>query len=750
MRRVRLEIVGAVQGVGFRPFVYRLATGLGLAGWVSNTSGGVEVEVEGSDSFLERFLLGLRTGKPPMSIIHGIEERELPLEGGSGFEIRTSSRGKVETLVLPDIATCDECMREVLDPDDRRFRYPFTNCTNCGPRYSIIRSVPYDRPSTTMARFRMCPECRREYEDPMDRRFHAQPNACPECGPQLELWDADGEILAERDDALLCAAHAILEGSIVAVKGLGGFHLMARSDMEPPLLRLRKRKGRMKKPFAMMFPDLPSVRSACRLSSGEEALLRSPQAPIVLLERRETESGISELVAPGNPEFGVMLPYTPLHFLLMSEIGLPVVATSGNISDEPICTDEREALVRLRGIADLFLVHDRPILRHVDDSIVRLFRGEPMMLRRARGYAPLPLRTRGGASVLATGAHLKNTLALSVGDNVFVSQHIGDLETPQAMAAFDDVRSGIEDLYRAAPRAVACDMHPDYLSTGRAVESGLKIVRVQHHIAHVYSCMLDREVEPPLTGVAWDGTGYGGDGTVWGGEFFIFNGQQPSRFARFRHFPLPGGDAAAREPRRSALGLLSVLLRDPAGSMPEGAFTPEEVGILETMLEKGLNSPLTSSAGRLFDAVASLLDLHQKTEFEAQAAMALQHCAEKDCPEEAYPFRLAEDGELLVVDWEPAVLGILDDIHGGLRPGTISAKFHSALAAVVVAVAQRAGEEKVALTGGCFQNDLLLENCCSALERKGFVPVFHSRLPANDGGVAPGQVMAALRSSSDN
>ncbi|MBN2587405.1 MAG: carbamoyltransferase HypF, partial [Candidatus Fermentibacteraceae bacterium] len=478
-----------------------------------------------------------------------------------------------------------------------------------------------------------------------------------------------------------------------------------------------------------------------------------PRAPIVLLRKGGVlpmEEAVSELVAPGNSELGVMLPYTPLHLLLMKELGRPVVATSGNLADEPICTDEREALIRLSGLADLFLVHDRPIARHVDDSIIRIFRGGEMVLRRARGYAPLPLGSHmmgshcPGRSVLATGAHLKNTLALSVGSNIFVSQHIGDLETPQAMNAFDEVRNSIEELYRASPSMAACDMHPDYLSSVRARESGLEVYPVQHHEAHIYSCMLDSGARPPLLGVAWDGTGYGPDGTIWGGEFFRFRADGAERVARFRQFRLPGGEAAVKEPRRSALGALRQLLDDPASVLLPGTFTEGELMTLYGMMDGGLNSPLTSSVGRLFDAVASILGLRQRLEFEAQAAMELEHCIKGLETDDTYPFLLEEDMGLMIVDWAPMILGILEDRDKGLDTGLISAKFHNTLSGVVVRISEETGEKQVLLSGGCFQNSYLLERTCAALERTGFKPVVHHQLPSNDGGIAPGQVLAAL------
>lgn len=750
MQRLRMEIKGAVQGVGFRPFVYRLARSCGLAGWVSNTSSGVVLEVEGDASSLARFSDDLTRKGPPLSVIQNVTGEYLEPAGYDSFSIRESTGGRREALILPDMAVCEDCVREIKDPNDRRYRYPFTNCTNCGPRYSIIRAIPYDRPSTTMSGFRMCPECMEEYRDPMDRRFHAQPNACPVCGPRLELWDPRGNVLAEGDEALVRAAEKIVEGRIVAVKGLGGFHLMASARDDTAMAALRKRKGRRMKPFALMCPSMDHVRRLCRVSPREEELLLSPRAPIVLLRKLGPASrgeAISDLVSPDNPELGVMLPYTPLHLLLLMEAGITVVATSGNLSDEPICTDEREALVRLEGMADLFLVHDRPIARHVDDSIVRVFRDEEMMLRRARGYAPMPLPLPwDGGRVLAAGAHLKNTLALSVGTNVFVSQHIGDLETPQALEAFDEVRESIQALYGTTPEYVACDMHPDYLSSSRARETGLEVLPVQHHSAHIYSLMLESGAKPPLLGVAWDGTGYGSDGTVWGGEFFHFTLGGNRRTARFRHFPLPGGDAAVKEPRRSALGILGRISSDPENHLPPGTFTEEELRTLKRMMNRGLNSPLTSSAGRLFDGVASILGLHQRIEFEAQAAMALEHAIGDIETEDTYPFTVREEREIMVIDWAPIISGILEDLSGGFPRGLISAKFHCTLSHVILEIADRTGEENVLLSGGCFQNRSLLEMTCRKLEAGGYRAVVHESLPANDGGIAPGQIMAAMTS----
>jgi len=841
--RLKTTVRGAVQGVGFRPFVYRLATELSLAGWVNNSSQGVFIEVEGLRPDLEQFLLRLESEKPPRSFIQSLESSWLDPVGYAGFAIRESeSAGDKTALVLPDIATCPDCLREIFDPANRRYRYPFTNCTNCGPRFSIIEALPYDRPNTSMKKFRMCAKCQAEYDDPRDRRFHAQPNACPECGPHLELWErsagvspAQPRVLTRDSDALFAAAEAIRIGQIVAVKGLGGFHLMVAAHDEQAIRRLRDRKHREEKPLALMFPTLESVKAVCEVSALEERLLHSPEAPIVLLRRTrlisptdeksqrmktsELESvgtfhPLAQSIAPGNPNLGVMLPYTPLHHLLMAGLGFPVVATSGNLGDEPICTGEQEALERLGSIADLFLVHDRPIVRHVDDSIVRVMLGREFVLRRARGYAPLPVRLVGAdvrrltsgirsqieppnvgsyKSVLAVGAHLKNTIALSVGDQVFVSQHIGDLETAQSFETFQHVICDFEKLYDAQPEIIAADLHPDYLSTKFAQELGgtpleftlqrvsrapppdkLKLelqpryVGVQHHIAHVFSCMAENELEPPVLGVSWDGTGYGTDGTVWGGEFFRVTKTSCDRIAHFRPFRLPGGDKAAKEPRRAAIGILFELRGEGAFKLnelaPLRAFTPSELATLKTMLARGLNSPFCSSVGRLFDGVASLTGLHQQIRFEGQAAMALEFVIEGFETDEAYPLRIADCGlqiegyvspggkseirnpkSKILLDWSPMIEAILADIQRGVLVGEISARFHNALAEAVVSVAQRIGEPRVVLTGGCFQNRYLTERTVRRLASEGFRPYWHQRIPTNDGGIALGQVVAALR-----
>ncbi|MBI3962080.1 MAG: carbamoyltransferase HypF [Deinococcus sp.] len=756
--RLRVTIRGAVQGVGFRPFIYRLATDLALAGWVNNSSQGVFIEVEGKKEQLEAFLLRIGQEKPPRAFIQSLEPSWLDPVGYSGFEIRHSDEAGGKTaLILPDIATCADCLREINDLADRRFQYPFTNCTNCGPRFSIIEALPYDRAKTTMRRFTMCPACQAEYDDPRNRRFHAQPNACPVCGPHLKLWDGTGKVLASHHQALLVAADAIRQGMIVAIKGLGGFHLMVDARREESVRQLRQRKHREEKPLALMYPSLAWVKAHCAVSELEERLLQSPESPIVLLRRHKAVAPgwaeIAPAVAPRNPYLGVMLPYTPLHHLLLAELGFPVVATSGNLSDEPICTDEREALERLQHIADVFLVHNRPIARHVDDSIVRVIMGRELLVRRARGYAPLPISLKEPLPpLLATGGHLKNTVATSVGREVMLSQHIGDLETAQAFQAFQRAVVGLTGLYEISPVAVACDAHPDYRSTQFARESGLPVITVQHHYAHVLACMAENELEGPVLGVSWDGTGYGLDGTIWGGEFLRVTETSFSRVAHLRCFRLPGGERAIKEPRRAAIGLLHELLGDALflrGELaPVRAFTAGEREVLRTMLRKGVNAPLTSSAGRLFDAVAALVGLRQHNSFEGQAAMELEFALDDTGRDERYNLELTEskgDNQAIIVDWVPMVGEILDDLHFQVPVGEIARRFHHALAEAIVAVARRIGEERVVLTGGCFQNRELTEQAVRRLKDQGFRPYWHQRVPPNDGGLALGQIVAAAR-----
>jgi hydrogenase maturation protein HypF len=772
--RIRACIRGAVQGVGFRPFVYRLASEFMLPGWVLNNAQGVFVEAEGAKKVLDHFVLRLQNDKPPRAFIQSLEFSFLDPVGYQSFEIRESDgEGSKTALILPDIATCPDCITEVLDPKNRRYLYPFTNCTNCGPRFSIIESLPYDRPNTSMKRFTMCPDCQREYDDPNDRRFHAQPTACPVCGPRLELWNEDGKEVSRDGDAFLGAEQAIRSGKIVAVKGLGGFHLIVDARSDEAVRRLRERKHREEKPFALMFPSIEAVLDECVVSDFERRLLLSPESPIVLLERKDNRElygksistlRLADSIAPANPILGIMLPYTPLHHMLMTDLGHPVVATSGNISDEPICIDERDALRRLHGIADAFLVHNRPIVRHIDDSIVRVILGRELVMRRARGYAPLPVQLPQpvGEPIVGVGAHLKNAVTVAVGANAFVSQHIGDLETRQSLDAFRNVVKDLQGMYEVTPSVVACDMHPDYFSTKEARAMGHEIVEVQHHHAHIMSCMAENQLGGEVLGVSWDGTGFGTDGTIWGGEFLISRGAEFERFASLRKFRLPGGEKAIKEPRRSAAGLLYELLEDDflelKDNTPLSEFTVAELSIVHQMLKRGVNAPLTSSIGRLFDAVASIMGLRQRNSFEGQAAMELEFALAGEKSEQTYrcdviesPIESSGTGEVptlsgqirLTVDWSTMVRGIMVDVGKRLPRSLVSKKFHNALVGAIVEVAKKAELERVVLSGGCFQNRFLCERSVVQLRKAGFQPYWHQRVPPNDGGISLGQVYVA-------
>jgi hydrogenase maturation protein HypF len=776
--RLHVSITGAVQGVGFRPFVYRLASELAVQGWVGNTATGVLVEVEGSREILDLFLSRLASEKPPRSMIQALDCSWLAPVGYAGFEIRESERlGSKTAVVLPDVATCPDCLEDIVTPGNRRFAYPFANCTNCGPRFTIIEALPYDRPNTSMRGFVMCPVCRQEYENPRDRRFHAQPNACPDCGPHLEWWDPTGRTLSVRQPALEAAAQAIRAGAIVAVKGLGGFHLMTAAHSDVSVRRLRERKRREEKPFALMFPGLAQVRDQCQVSDLEESLLCSPAAPIVLLRRKPAGDGaasrISPEAAPGNPYLGVLLPSTPQHHLLMRLLGFPVVATSGNLAEEPLCIDEHEAVERLGGVVDGFLVHNRPIVRHADDSIVRVMAGRELILRRARGFAPLPVMLPGTSvgteitkpipAILAVGGHLKNTIALAIGRQTFLSQHIGDLETTRAYAVFERVIGDFQHFYDAKPALVAADAHPDYLSTKFAKQTGLSLVLVQHHYAHILACMAELGLEQgDVLGVSWDGTGYGTDGTIWGGEFLTLTPSSFERFGHLRTFPLPGGEIAVREPRRAALGLLFEMFGEAVFEQiqwePVRAFSRAELPVLRRMLVQKLNCPRTSSVGRLFDAVSSLLGLRQRSAFEGQAAMELEWAIDGVDPSALPPPEPVElpilnplptapvsSGRAKVLDWEPLVRSLLQDLQNGLPPGHLSMTLHNSLAEAIIQLAQLAAKKNVVLSGGCFQNKYLTERVVARLHETGFCPFWHRSVPPNDGGIALGQVLATRR-----
>jgi hydrogenase maturation protein HypF len=749
--RLRLMIRGAVQGVGFRPYVHRLAESLDLSGFVRNIAAGVVIEVEGPSEVVEEFLRRLPIEiQKPARIVHIETTRMTPI-GSCGFEIAESSaEGGRSALIMPDIATCADCLTELFDPKDRRFRYPFTNCTHCGPRFSIVESIPYDRPNTSMRRFKMCPECQAEYDDATDRRFHAQPNACPVCGPHLEFWDNCGAILATHDSALTMAVDAIRTGRVVAIKGIGGFHLVVDAQNEISVRRLRIRKHREEKPLAIMMRDIDAVATVCEVSDAERRLLSSPAAPIVLLRRRidKYHGGVASSIAPCNPNLGIMLPYSPLHHLLMDQLDIPIVATSGNRSDEPICTDEEEARERLVDIADFFLIHDRPIVRPVDDSVARIALGSEMILRRSRGYAPLPIVLREESEpVLAVGAHLKNTVALANGSNIFISQHIGDLETPEAFCAFEHAADTLQCLYDGHPQVVACDLHPDYLSTQYARRINPRPFAVQHHHAHIAACMAEHQLTGEVLGICWDGTGYGPDGTIWGGEFLRATSEQFQRVAHLRTFSLPGGSRAVREPRCSAFGLLYKTFGAASLDMDELApmrsFAVGERRAMARMIKQQVNSPRTSSAGRLFDAVASLLDLRQTAQFEGQAAMEIEFLAGDIAGAKPYPFELCDGGNTVQLDWRPMVRAIVHELRSGTPRGHIAARFHQTLIGMILAVAGRQGMKHVVLTGGCFQNMILLEGAAHRLQSAGYAVYWPQLVPPNDGGIALGQAVVA-------
>ncbi len=755
--RVRLTIDGVVQGVGFRPFVYRLATALQVAGWVNNTPQGVTIEAEAESERLHTFIEQLQSEKPVHALITCIDIQPLALCGERDFHIRASElQGKSSTQIVPDLATCADCVRELFEPNDRRYLYPFITCTYCGPRFTIIEGLPYDRPNTTMRGFPLCPDCQAEYDNPLDRRFHAQPIACPHCGPQLALWDRQGQTLSVRHDALLRVADAIRDGQIVALKGLGGFHLIVDARNAEAVNCLRERKHRAAKPFAVMYPSLATVRQACEVSQIEAHALTSAAAPIVLL--RATSNNLAPSIAPDNPNLGVMLPYTPLHHLLMHELGFPIVATSGNPPGEPICIDEYGALKGLGAIADVFLVHNRPIANHADDSIVRVMAGEPVVLRRARGYVPQRIVCAEPLpNVAATGAHLKNAVAVSDGHAIHLSQYIGDMDSPAAVARCEHILENLQTVYSVHPEVIAHDLHPDYHSTHiaekRAQMTGAPSVAVQHHYAHVLACMAENNLRAPVLGVAWDGTGYGTDGTIWGGEFLQIDERSFRRVANLLPFPLIGGDRAAREPRRSALGLLWRVY----GSLPDAlptvqAFTTAELKVLKSALRNSQSNAVVymSSAGRLFDALASITGLLQISSFEGQATMLLEFAAAGIATGERYPFHITsnvDEGGIAryILDYRPMLERVVNDQLRGVSPAQIAAKTHQTFVRMIVTVAEQVGISQIALTGGCFQNKRLLEGAIDALRSAGFQVFWQRELPPNDGSIAVGQVLGAIR-----
>ncbi|MCR4315526.1 MAG: carbamoyltransferase HypF [Planctomycetes bacterium] len=774
MRLLRLEIEGIVQGVGFRPFVFRLASDLGLAGFVRNDSGAVTIEVEGADDALAAFRDRLSKELPREATIDRVREETLQAEGARGFVIAESdSRGKARILVPADLATCASCLREIFDPRDRRFRYPFTNCISCGPRLSIITMAPYDRARTTMDDFEMCADCKREYSDPRDRRYHAQPVACPACGPRLSLYDSKFEIVATDDDALRAAAEAIRAGKIISLKGLGGFQLLCDGTNEGAVRTLRDRKRRPDKPFALMMRDLGEARKYCEVSEVEARELTSSRGPIVLLSRIEDRD--RSLLAPsqveGNsdnrllttdyysPYLGAMLPYTPLHHLLLAELDFPVICTSGNLSEEPMCVSLGDARERLSGIADFHLDHNRRIARPVDDSIVRFDGPARRIIRRARGFAPTPISKFAfnqksfvpcslplAPCILALGGHLKNTVALLVGGEVHVSSHIGDLESAIGVKVLREAIRDILAFFEATPEIIACDAHPDYASTRiarkLATEFGAKLTLVQHHRAHAASVILEHSLDPPALCFAFDGSGYGDDGSIWGGEAFVYSGKSVERVASIREFGLPGGDSAAREPRRSLLGVLHESGIAGADDVPRTMFADEEYRAITSSMRSGLGVHRTSSAGRLFDAAAALLGFRGANTYEGHAACWLEYAGSRergtgrdDCKN--------QKSDLPRFDFVPVFEELIARRSRGAEISECALFFHESLASYVLEVARRVNVPEVALTGGCFQNRLLLRLATNALSNDGFRVYTNEKLPANDGGISAGQIFIA-------
>jgi hydrogenase maturation protein HypF len=751
---VRISVRGVVQGIGFRPFVYRTAARHNLHGWVCNTSEDVKIEVEGEENAIVSFLLELRNQSPPLARIEDFSVTPGQPVNYEKFEIRSSipEPGKYQ-LVSPDIATCPKCLYEIFDPFDRRYRYPFTNCTNCGPRFTIIEDIPYDRPNTTMKSFDMCPDCRVEYENPLDRRFHAQPNACPVCGPRLELLDANGTPIRCDEDIVRYTAGLLKDGKIIAIKGLGGFLLACDATCETSVNLLRQRKYRPSKPLAVMVASLAEARRHCEINNEEAQLLSSPNAPIVLMKWK-SGSSISPAVAPGLKYLGLMLPYTPLHHLLLRDTCLPLVMTSGNLSEEPIVKDNEEAVRRLNGIADYSLVHNRDIYARYDDSVTLVEAGILRFARRARGYAPYPIRLPfKSRQIMGAGAEEKNTFCLTRDNYAFVSQHIGDMDNIETMEHYVNTVDLYKKLFRIKPEIIAHDIHPEYLPTKYAKEVAekekIKLVPVQHHHAHIAACMADNGIEGPVIGVSLDGTGYGTDGNIWGGEFLVADYKKFTRAAHLEYLPLPGGALAIKKPYRTALGYLSALgieLEDKLTFLQK--IDSREIGIIRDQVKKKVNTPFTSSMGRLFDAVSALINIRGIIEYEAQAAIDLETLAVDNEDETGcYPFSIVSQNGVSIIQIHEILTAIIKDLEQNKAKAVIAARFHNTIARMIVEGCRKisftSGIKQTALSGGVFQNRLLLRKTIPLLESAGLEVYTHRQVPCNDGGISLGQVAIA-------
>ena len=745
----RIDVNGIVQGVGFRPFVYNLALQYDLKGEVANTAAGVSILLEGSPEGIQAFETDLTENCPPLAHIVEITARSASVKPYTEFRIvKSRGQARMSTLISPDVSICDDCLRELFDPNDRRYLYPFINCTNCGPRYTIIDDIPYDRPTTSMRHFKMCDACQTEYDDPTNRRFHAQPNACAQCGPHVSLYDNRCKSL-NTEDSIKMAAELIHQGQIVAVKGLGGYHLVVDALNSDAVMRLRRRKLREEKPFAIMSPDLESIREYARVRPEEETLLTSVQRPIVLLQKRNPNL-ISEAVAPGNKYWGVMLPYTPLHCLLLKNGFSALVMTSANLSEEPIAIDNEDAFERLADIADVFLTHNRDIYLRSDDSILKYTAGHKRYIRRSRGFVPIPVfLDREVPAILACGAELKNTICLTKGDKAFLSQHIGDLENMMTLDFFKLTVAHLQRILEVQPEIIACDMHPDYLSSLFAREqTDTRVIEVQHHHAHVVSCMSEHKLEGTVIGLAFDGTGYGPDGTIWGGEVLVADSRQFERAAHLAEVPMPGSNAAIKEPWRMAISYLHATFGENVLDLDLPLLQEIEhhkINILLEMILKGVNCPQTSSLGRLFDAVAAIAGIRQQVNFEGQAAMELEMLAAG--PSDAiYDIQWTTHGPFEIQP-QTIIRAVVQDVHNGLSPAEISFKFHQTLIALFAEICEtirrRHDLNRVILSGGCFQNSLLLKGLIGQLEAKHFEVYAHQQVPANDGGIALGQAIVA-------
>jgi hydrogenase maturation protein HypF len=750
-----MRVFGTVQGVGFRPYVFRLATELGLSGSVLNDQRGVLIDAEGNSSAVSSLIERLEREAPPLASIERVETETVPVRGELGFRILASELvGEPDAPVSPDTATCPDCLSELFDPDDRRYRYPFINCTNCGPRFTIVRGVPYDRPLTTMAAFEMCESCRREYDDPLDRRFHAQPNACPACGPQLSLLNAEGSVVARREDALRTASVALGAGAIVAVKGLGGFHLACMASDQRAAAALRARKRREDKPFAVMAGDLDGAGELVELGEQERAFLLGRERPIVIARRRSSAS-VADAVAPHSRDLGVMLPYSPLHHLLLADAGQTLVMTSGNVSDEPIAYEDGDALARLAGIADVFLVHDRPIETRTDDSVLRAVerRGPPLLIRRSRGWVPaaIELPLAAARPVLACGAELKSTFCVAKESRAWVSHHIGDLENYETLRSFTAGIDHFQRLFAVTPEVVAHDLHPEYLSSKYALErDDVELTGVQHHHAHLAACLAEYGRRAPAIGAIYDGTGYGTDGTIWGGELLVGGLGGFERVGHLWPVRLPGGAQAVREPWRMACAwLLEALGEDAGRQRPPTIASQVSAGAWEDvqrLAAKGLASPVTTSMGRLFDAVAALCGLRLRVNYEGQAAAELEAACDPG-ELEFYPLHVERAPPGVLLDARPTVRAVLADVRGGEPVGTIAARFHNAVASATASALMLLAAERpidqVVLSGGSFQNRVLLERVSSNLRLSGLEVLVPARVPPNDGGIAYGQAAVA-------